>query len=85
MHTCFCVASSVVQLLDGFQGTVAVLVLVEVEGCPGLLAVLCDSNLAKKRETGERRNVEGSGTKQRCHHSINLLDNTNCCIATEVE
>lgn len=49
IHTRFCVASSIAQSLDGFQGTVAVTVLVEMEGCPGLLTVLSNSNLPKKR------------------------------------
>lgn len=84
IHTCFCVASSIAQSLDGFQGAVAVLVLVEVEGCPGLLAVLSNSNLSKKRGL---KNVEGSGTQQMCHHSINCLelDNTTSCGATGVK
>ena len=84
IHTRFCVASSIAQSLDGFQDTVAVTVLVEVEGCPGLLTVLSNSNLPKKRGL---KNVEGSGTRQMCHHSINCLesDNTTSCGATGVE
>lgn len=84
IQTCFCVASSIGQSLDGFQGTVAVPVLIEVEGCPGLLAVLRNSNLPKKRGL---KNVEGAGTRQMCRHSINRLelDNTTSCSATGVE
>lgn len=84
IHTRFCVASSIAQSLDGFQGTVAVTVLVEMEGCPGLLTVLSNSNLPKKRGL---KNVEASGTQQIYLHSINCLelDNTTSCVATGVE
>lgn len=46
-QTCFGVASGVAQPPDGSEGSVAVAVLAEVESCPGLLAVLSNSNLPK--------------------------------------